>query len=540
MKNFKLLKVATSLFVLTAVVLFFIGSMLRVYAESGASEVISSRTTETGEIYIYIKNVAEIDQGSTLQIGNTLCENISGAAILSSGIPIRTVILLDNSLSFSQIWGEKGKDFIKTVIDNHSEGELFSLYTFSDTLTSLSDFSDDYEQLKNHVDNIQYLNQDAYLTDVIYGLLESLSKDGCANYTRVLVISDGADEKDISYTMSELLELMKNSRVPIYTVGAKGKNNSNEIETLFSFSRQTGADSFIKEQGDDYEDITKALAQDYNINCIKAVPDETLLDGSRKEAKITLQTSEGEVILTTSLQMPFGSGAKSEPLPEPELELEQEPEPELESNSDPEPLDKTIMLDPVQSEDVIEEKGFPYFIIIIAAVLLTAVAAVFVIVNLKKKREQVKNVTENEPAQNKKDIEDKDATVETKKDLDQTILLDSNKGNTQMLFERDKRPKIVLKDEEKPGKVFFAEIDDKIVVGRNVDGNTVDISLDFDQAVSRCHCEIIKKGKLYYIRDLDSGNGTKYSGKSVTGETPIMNGDTVEIGRGKYTITIEE
>lgn len=541
MKKNKLLNPITGMLAMITAIIILAESVITVYAETGAAGVISSRTTEAGEIYIYIKNVSEIEQGSTLQIGNTICENISGASILSSGLPVRTVILLDNSHSFSNIWGEEGKELLKAVIDNHSEGELFSLYTFSDTLTSLSDFSDDYEQLKNYVDNIQYLDQDAYLTDVIYGLLETLSKDGCANYTRVLVLSDGADEKDISYTMPELLELMKNSRVPVYTVGAKGKNNSNELETLFSFSRQTGAESFIKEKDDEYEDITTALAQDYNINCIRAVPEEESLDGSRKEARITLQTAGGEVILTTTLQMPFGRGTKSESVPEPESEPEPEPEPE--PVHEPEPLDKTIVLDPVQPEDVREDKGFPFFIIIVvAAVLLAAAAAVFVIFYLKKKKEasDKSKEKEKETAQDKAIIEDSGATVIIGQDSGKTVLLGPDKGDTAMLFEREKLPKIVLKDKDRPDRVFSAEIGDRIVVGRNVDKDVVDINLDFDQAVSRHHCEFIKKGKLYYVKDLDSGNGTKYSGERVTGETPIMNGGTVEIGRGKYTITIEE
>ena len=66
-----------------------------------------------------------------------------------------------------------------------------------------------------------------------------------------------------------------------------------------------------------------------------------------------------------------------------------------------------------------------------------------------------------------------------------------------------------------------------------------DIILGFDAAVSRVHCEIIKKGSLYYVNDLKSSNGTFYGNTRVYGETPVMSGGVLEIGAFKYTITIE-
>ena len=551
----KIVKAIRRMALLLAILCIFSFSYQKVYAaEDGKPFVICSRTADDG-IYVYIKNISGIETGSTVQVGNVSCDDIMAAPIASSGIPIQTVILLDNSLSFSGIWGDNAKALINAIIDNHLEGELFSIYTFSDELKLVSEYSADYESLKGTVNEIAYENQDSFLTDALYTLLMGLQENESSNYLRLIVIADGADENEITYTQNELTELMKKGRFPVYTVGAKSGKNNNELETLFSYARRTNAEEFVVDKNTGIEEVSEALKADYSLNCLKIIPDKSLLDGSVKETRLTIVSGDAQNTIDTSLQMPFelvGSSQTEETVVEEEAEpateeaVEEEPEEEPEEvvsenvTSDSKPQ---IVLDSTPS-DKEEKTGIALWVIIVivvAAVVVCAAGAGAVFFIRKKKS----NANNQAKVSIGGSAEEKEAPAETpvyEKSENKTQMLNlSGKGDTVMLFGngsgKANQTVLVLTDTEKPDRVFKAEIESTVTVGRT---SGADIVLDFDQSVSGKHCEFTKKGGLYYLKDLNSSNGTKYGGVRLTQEIPIMSGGIVEIGRGKYRIEIKE
>lgn len=533
-------------------------SGLQVFAAEGDPFVISGRTADDG-IYVYIKNVSGIEKGSTVQIGNTSCSNIMAAPISGlPDIPIKTVILLDNSLSFKSIWGDNGLELIKKIVDDHAEGELFSLFTFSDSLNEISKYTNDYEVFKTDVDSVEYANQDSFLTDALYALLSELQTDKSANYTRVLVVADGADENEITYTQAELVDLMKKVGVPIYTVGAKSGSNNKALEILFSYSRQTGGDYFTVEKSTGTEEIVEAFKADYSINCLKIIPENSLLDGSVKEAKLVIVSGGAQSTLVTSLQMPFGDGSaaqtvvqstesentKSETTESESTEVAEATEEKSEATTtdDGRPI---ISLDSGSSEEA-ESSGIPIFVFIIVGALVVIVVVVVLLILLNKKKQDNKynavvSVGGSAAEDSKKAEAPKKEQVYNLGE-DKTLVLGAGSGEkTLTLFGgesgAEKQPMLVLKDTENADRVFKAPIVNTVTVGRTAGA---DIVLDFDQSVSGKHCAFTKKGGLYYLKDLGSSNGTKYGGLRVTNEIPIMTGGIVEIGRGKYKLEIEE
>jgi pSer/pThr/pTyr-binding forkhead associated (FHA) protein len=64
-------------------------------------------------------------------------------------------------------------------------------------------------------------------------------------------------------------------------------------------------------------------------------------------------------------------------------------------------------------------------------------------------------------------------------------------------------------------------------VGRNQD---CDVMID-NLGVSRYHCEIVRKGDLCQVKDLNSGNGTYVNGSRITGVHNLNAGDMISIGK---------
>ncbi|MCS6884125.1 MAG: SpoIIE family protein phosphatase [Acidobacteriota bacterium] len=72
----------------------------------------------------------------------------------------------------------------------------------------------------------------------------------------------------------------------------------------------------------------------------------------------------------------------------------------------------------------------------------------------------------------------------------------------------------------------------KISIGRS---SRNDICVN-DPYASRLHAEIRKDGKIYYLTDLGSANGTFCNGTRVTGTIPIKVGDVVQIGETRLSL----
>jgi len=85
-----------------------------------------------------------------------------------------------------------------------------------------------------------------------------------------------------------------------------------------------------------------------------------------------------------------------------------------------------------------------------------------------------------------------------------------------------------IKNGRHAGKVF--ELKDKsIIIGREA---SADIQID-DKAASREHAEIFKLGEMYFVRDLDSRNGTLVNGELIDEEL-LRAGDIIQIGETEF------
>ncbi len=505
--------------IMTAVIVTFMS-----WHSIAAGETIVCSKTADGSIYLYVRVSGDI-MGGTAQIGNVPCNDITIDSIVDAGIPVQTVFLLDNSLSLSNQFGSQAKEIMLSIVDNHMDGEQFKVATFSDELSDLSDFSNDYEYVKSLINDIQYNNQNTYLTDILYNLLEEQRAVGAVNYLRLIVITDGADDNEITYTQAELTDLMKSCNIPIHTIGVQGSNNASLLEQLFSYSRITKGTYYLADKNSGQQEIIDGLSAEYDMSCIRIVPDESLLDGSTKEIMLTLNTSEGDVVLTSSVQMPFGTS-----LP-PETEIPSEPE---EIETEPEISEKPMETAVPESE---QKEGIPAIWFIIAACL--AVAAVIVVAALLKGKKK-KGIEVSSMITSGKE---ESGTKPPAEDYEKTVLLNSGStghNKTEMLWgnanQGVKHSYIVLTSTADPSRVYRVLIDDKIRIGRK----HADIVIDFDHAVSSQHCEIIKRGKLYYINDLNSSNGTYYDGMRISGETAMRENGTIRIGRQEFKVAIEE
>ena len=92
---------------------------------------------------------------------------------------------------------------------------------------------------------------------------------------------------------------------------------------------------------------------------------------------------------------------------------------------------------------------------------------------------------------------------------------------------------LYLRDTEHLDREFSAPLRGCVTLGRGADNVIV---LDYDQSISRTHCEIYAQDNAPWIQDSDSSGGTYVNGERVINPVPLPNGAIVRLGHVSYEV----
>jgi len=478
---------------------------------ASAAAVMGTYTGES-DLSVYVRGTDLGKDDVNVQIGNLEADKVRTQLVEELDMPMQTLIMVDNSLSITPKNQKKISRFLQYLISDRLANEEIGIATFSEEARKLVDYTSEYEALMRAADNISYQRQSTYLTDALYDLMKAeYIENPTDTFRRILVISDGVDNKSIGYTKEELYSLIKDLQIPVYTIGCKNGKNNEELENMFALSRITNAEYFLldKVKAKDLLDITSALKQDRTAVKLTITPPKEQMDGSRKAVKITFPNHSP---LTAEMMMP-------QPI------LEEEPQ-QTDSRED-----ETEKPEPKSNE---EEKTGLLVIVLIAGGIAAAVAAFFL--NQRKKNRQQEPDFERIEHEIDRQIglgSEASALSGTAADgLNQpTEIVDQKgRGGTLLLWNQHTPPcQIILTDVHTPSKSFQVSLDQPVRIGRN--DELCSVVLDYDRSVSGKHCEISAKDGRFYVKDLHSSNKTYVNGSEITTETEIVSGSILKLGR---------
>lgn len=502
------MKVIIKNFVISALAVLMLCGMT-VYAAQDADIM----ETYTGEDFfsVYVKGASKDLTDVAVQIGTSTGEPAAVEPITEQDVSMRTLVMLDNSMSIRQDDREKIADFLQNLISDRDAKEEMAITVFSEDITWLTEYTGDYSTLKQAVDGIEYQDQETYLTDVLYDLLTTeYLADGEDVYRRIIVVSDGVDNKSLGYTKEELYSLLKETAYPIYTVGCVNGKNEEELENMFALSRMTSAQSFLMDDVENTLDITDVLKADRDIVRLEIIPAPEAMDGSRKAVKISYTDQGSRIDLSADIMMPQQIQVMVE---EPEPEPEHEPEP------------------PAEPEEVVPEEDNDDFmkmavlIAIFCFVVVAAVVIVIILIILKKKRNKVQfeSIDDNILQELERSFEPDEKT-----ELVHTNMPDDD-GRTYMIWNNRNTYHIILTDIHSMAKTFQVPLERSVIVGRKQ--GMCDIVLDYEKSVSGKHCEISVRDGKFYIKDLQSANGTYVNGSKILADTEVFSGNIIKLGR---------
>lgn len=509
MDNMDFIRKKLTIAILT--IFIFCGLIVQAAGNAGIMEAYTGEESFT----VYVKGASENLSDASVQIGTSTGEAASVARVSKQDVSMRTIVMIDNSISITKENREKIAGFLQNLIADRDAREEIAITVFSEDIIWLTEYTGDYSILKQAIDGIEYHDQETYLTDVLYDLIvDKYLSDEEDVYRRIIVVSDGVDNKSLGYTKEELYSLLKENPYPIYSIGCVNGKNNEELENMFALSRMTSAQSFLMDDVENTLDITDALKADRDIVKLEVVPAPEAMDGSRKAVKISYIDQGSAVTLSADIVMPQQTQIMEEP--ESKLDLAAEDE----SPEEPEPSV------PEEETNTDEYKKQGILTAIICFIVLAAVAIVIALIILKKKRNKVlfEPIDDNILQELEQNIEPSDEKTELvcmgEPDDDEHTYMIWNNRNTYH---------IVLTDIHSMAKTFQVPIEQSITVGRKQ--GMCDIVLNYEKSVSGKHCEISVRDGKFYIKDLQSANGTYVNDSKVLAETEIFSGNILKLGR---------
>lgn len=488
------------------------------YAADAAA--IMEVCTGDSEITVYVKGI-EMDSGQvSVQIGTTVCENVSVTRIDERNVPMQTLVMVDNSISIPEKARGRITEILQNLVADRHAGEEIAVAVFSEDITYLTDYTSDYTTLKSAVENIDYHDQETYLTDVLYDLLSAEYIPNSGNvYRRIIVISDGVDNKSIGYTKEELYTLLRENPIPIYSIGTETGKNNEQLENMFAISRMTGADNFLLDELENVLDINSILNEDRQILEVEIKPDAGLLDGARKSVKLVFESGES---IATEIFMPQQEYVEKLP------EETKQPDP----TKQPESVETVAQ--PLEVKPEKQRNNFIILLMILLVVLAAGVGIIFAAITIykrKKKEKAFESITEDVLS----DLRNAEGP-----EYEKTEIVGADRANsssdTFMIWNADASYSIVLTDMDSPSKTFQMPLNSSVVIGRKEGAS--DIIINYDRTVSGKHCRINVKNGRFFIIDLQSANRTFVNGSIILSETEIFSGDILKLGNVKLKFEV--
>lgn len=477
--------------------------------------------TEDKNIILYVQNPGE-EYEIQCQIGTSEAEAIESHRITEDMTSMETIILLDNSLSVVEKYRPTISTILSQLAENRMEGELFTVATFSDQLNYLIKDSTDLTQIKQVIDGISYNNQETYLTDILYDMLTEINGESNITLKRIVIISDGVDNKSIGYTKEELYDLLKKRPYPIYTIGCTYQNNNEQLKNMFALSRMTGGESYLLDDVSDPMTVVNGVKSLNDAVKVVITPKAKDCDGTKKGVGLTVTANGQKVNNTLEITMPF-SIIEETTTPEETTTKETQPE------TTPEPTTEPVIEEP-------EQKEFPLTAVLIGGgVALAALIGgiVFYILRKKEKENKFISAASSEMGNQRETV--------LKEEQHHTQIMGNSGQNSEhregtvLLWQNNTSHKLIMTDMNNPIHRFEVSLDFPVLVGYN---NNCQICLNYEETISGNHCRIYGENGKFYVENLSKTNGTLLDGKQVVNTAEVYTGCVMTLGRLKMKVEI--
>jgi len=458
-------------------------------------------------------------------------------------VTAQTLVLIDNSLSVSKVNREISKLTLKYLFTHTPEKRAYCFMPFSHDFEYIQNYTSDYVALEDMADRLEYENKETSITDVLTKVLDEWERSDFA-CRDIVIITDGLEEESINYEKEELYYLLEHNSYPVYVICLDQENNKEVVKNLSAICRlsrgkllhtefegsdaeveKTLSEQLLKEMNA-YAETNWAVYEDEVPEINNNISNENE-NGEEKETEKNIEGTIGnEITEVIKVDNPLINGYSD--------------------NSD-----EAGVLYEISNDEII---GSPVSYAVTGVIVFTVLVGIFLIacVIIRHKRKLAREDEEykrlirrkmNEGQSLEGSFEDIPGMSCARRqfnqnkgedDVGQTVALvnrvnhEAPDTETRLLFADLPSGEITFEDANDPSKYFKIPAGNRIVLGRL--NSHCDIAFEYDDSVSSKHCEIYVRDNDWFVKDLESSNGTWVNGEKVYTEKKLLSGDLLQLG----------
>jgi hypothetical protein len=408
---------------------------------------------------------------------------------------IAYLLLVDVSQSLKPAQFARVQTALLDWINALTDRDRAALMTFGDTVRLVQDFTADRAALQAHVARLSASDRTTRLYEGLTRALELARRpDPNLPGLRVIVtLSDGEDDATASLTAPEVLNQLREDRLPIYALGFVAPPltpaQRDALKTLGGIARAAGGD-YLETRDDSlattYQALRQRIGQGFvaRLNCPACVADG-------RSYRLQLNLTSGQRILGDGLDLrllPNPAPLREPPKPVPP------PAPEPMAPPKPEPVPEPTLL------------GLsPRWVYAISGGVLALLIGGLLFNRRRKPSNVVTPLPEPTP------------TPEPARFIPTVV---ATPGQTVQI--------VVIRSPSNAPRDYTLSLRDRAVLGRGPHG--CDLIIEGDPEISTLHCLLIRQNGQLVLRDLNSTNGTLVNGVPIHGEYRLSDRDTVLLG----------
>jgi VWFA-related protein len=401
----------------------------------------------------------------------------------ASGEGAAYLFLIDVSKSIRPNQFKQNQRFIEDWIDSLNPADRMALVTFGEYDRQVIDFTSDKGRLQSSLAALKPTDRETKLYVALKNAmsLSNRSNEGFPGRRVVLVLSDGFDEGS-SVTKDELLSLLRQSHIPVYTVGSshlRAPQRQQGLEALNQIAAASGG-----------------LFRDLSAGSLTAI-DKDLKDAIRRVFVVTLTCGGCQPASQTyPLAISLKTGAT--------LRAAR--------------FDLAVMAPPPLPPPPSPWWKRPWTEVALIALIIVLITLVVLKVLRREKVLSVKTET--------KELATGGFVLRKPERVESGPL---PAGGIPLRF--------TTVAGKQPGREYRVRLLERVVVGRDKECN---LALPEDTEVSGRHCELTLAGRAVELTDLKSTNGTLLNGARVVARQRLESGDLIRVGRTELRVSFEE